>query len=208
MTIDEKEYQKRYRESHKEEMKIYSKQYYKTHKKQIMERVKQYNASHKDKRKGYCKKYSDTHREHIRNYQKKHLKSHRECSKKYYDSNRELCNERTKKCFDSNPLNRYRVYKTSAKYRNIVFNLSREEFSNIITQPCFYCGETSIPYGGIDRMNNEKNIGYAINNCVPCCKMCNKIKNKFSKDDFLGQIRKIHNHGTNDIGLKIGNANG
>lgn len=206
--MDEKEYQKQYRASHKEQKKMCAKRYYKNHKEQIMERVEQYNVSHKDKRKRYCKKYRDTHEEKIRDYQKKHLKSHRECSKRYYDSNRELCNERTKKCFDSNPLNRYRIYETGARYRNIVFNLSKEEFSNIITQPCFYCGEISIPCGGIDRMNNGKNIGYVLSNCVPCCKMCNKIKNKFSKDDFLGQIRKIHNHENNDMGLKLGTING
>jgi hypothetical protein len=46
---------------------------------------------------------------------------------------------------------------------------------------------------GIDRINNE--VGYSIKNSVPCCGVCNYMKRKFSKEEFINQaikISKIH----------------
>lgn len=42
-------------------------------------------------------------------------------------------------------------------------------------------------YNGIDRVNND--IGYIKNNCIPCCKICNRAKNSMSYDDFLNWIK-------------------
>lgn len=95
-------------------------------------------------------------------------------------------------------------YKNNAKQRNIEWNLSEEEFKNIITQPCIYCGESpniteTSTYmdrhekiTGIDRVDTTK--GYFKKNCVPCCKMCNIMKNKFSKEDFINKISSIYNN--------------
>lgn len=96
-----------------------------------------------------------------------------------------------------------RSYKKSAKYRNIDFDLSTDEFLDVITKPCNYCGDelTNIKktkdcygefrYTGIDRYDNDK--GYIIDNVVPCCKNCNTMKLNLSVEDFYLQIEKIHN---------------
>ncbi len=76
-------------------------------------------------------------------------------------------------------------YKYQAKYRNYEFSLGIEQFKNITSQNCEYCNINPIQrskskkgksyfYNGIDRKNND--LGYTINNCVPCCKICNDIK--------------------------------
>ena len=95
-------------------------------------------------------------------------------------------------------------YKNNAKQRNIEWNLSEEEFKDIITQSCTYCGETpnitkTSSYNGmyekitgIDRIDSTK--GYFKENCIPCCKMCNIMKNKFSKKDFIDKIKAIYNN--------------
>ena len=45
---------------------------------------------------------------------------------------------------------------------------------------------------GIDRIYSTK--GYSVNNCVPCCTMCNKMKLNYSLEDFKTQISKIYHY--------------
>ena len=73
-------------------------------------------------------------------------------------------------------------YKKSAKNRGLKFELSDEYFFDLVQLPCHYCGynESII---GIDR--KDSNIGYIKNNVVPCCEMCNLMKNDKSYDDFI-----------------------
>lgn len=102
----------------------------------------------------------------------------------------------------------YRSCKTGAKSRGLEFSILREDHKNIITKNCCYCGAkpsvfqligkrkalvgVPVPYNGVDRVNS--NAGYVIENCVPCCERCNKMKMDSSVDDFMDQILKIHNH--------------
>jgi hypothetical protein len=92
--------------------------------------------------------------------------------------------------------------KAGAKNRGYEFCLSEQEFSNLIFQKCHYCGiassskgrskSSSINVNGLDRKDN--NIGYTINNCVPCCTTCNRIKHVLSYNDFLNHIENILKH--------------
>jgi hypothetical protein len=89
-----------------------------------------------------------------------------------------------------------------ARCRNIDLTLSFEQYSGIIQNPCFYCGEKSEieisenedrQYNnGIDRKNNA--IGYVFDNCVSCCKMCNYMKHSLSVDVFIHRIKHIISH--------------
>jgi hypothetical protein len=45
-------------------------------------------------------------------------------------------------------------------------------------------------YNGIDRVDNFK--GYEIDNCVPCCYICNYAKRDMSKDQFLAWVKRIY----------------
>lgn len=102
-----------------------------------------------------------------------------------------------------------RSYKRGAKNRSYEFNLSEDQFRDIIGRNCFYCGippmqVTSFKnsngpytYNGIDRVNNSK--GYTLDNCVACCKKCNvndkkgvKINTMIKALEFLGyEVDKI-----------------
>lgn len=97
-------------------------------------------------------------------------------------------------------------YKGMAKNRNISFALTKEEFSNICSQNCYYCGQvpietvssksrnrTNTPYkhNGVDRVDSSK--GYILSNVVSCCGMCNLMKNHFNLSDFLNKIKEIYN---------------
>lgn len=101
----------------------------------------------------------------------------------------------------------YCSYRTGANYRNLEFSLSLEEFTNLISKNCEYCGtapeETKLSkymnktnevfkHNGIDRIHND--YGYFLFNCVPCCKNCNMMKKDLTYKDFLLHVTKIVEH--------------
>lgn len=100
-------------------------------------------------------------------------------------------------------------YRHNAKTRGIGFALSKDEFLSLTSRDCHYCGSAprspsrcggnSTPetlakslylYNGIDRVNNS--LGYAMENCVPCCKQCNRAKTDMTVEDFLTWIARVH----------------
>lgn len=101
-------------------------------------------------------------------------------------------------------------YSGNARKRNIKFTLIKEEFSGITKQNCYYCGTEPLQirttqigtqdgkdwaeyiYNGIDRIESSK--GYTLENCVPCCKICNYMKLSLSIDEFLEHIGKVYSH--------------
>lgn len=102
----------------------------------------------------------------------------------------------------------YFQYLHSAKKRNLLFELSKEQCIKLFNSECFYCGlkpytkkavhrnklnliERNIYYyyNGIDRKDN--NIGYTLDNCVSCCKFCNKGKSVYSESDFINWIESV-----------------
>jgi hypothetical protein len=96
------------------------------------------------------------------------------------------------------------TYLSSAKVRDL-FNESdnEEEFKELmellISQDCFYCGrqikEGNLKkriegnYNGVDRVDSSKS--YTLENCVPCCKNCNVMKNTLDIASFLRKIMEI-----------------
>lgn len=96
-------------------------------------------------------------------------------------------------------------YMSNANKRRIDFSLTDSDFRSIINQSCYYCGKEpsqtvkSYPtgkdflvYNGVDRVDNS--IGYTLENCVPCCKMCNWTKRDMSKKEFIAWIEKAYTH--------------
>jgi hypothetical protein len=83
-------------------------------------------------------------------------------------------------------------YRNEALKRNYEFNLSKEEFKKIVELPCYLCKKEKTQYityrktnhtfyfNGIDRLDNSK--GYTVENCLPCCKHCNTLKNGISPE--------------------------
>lgn len=98
-------------------------------------------------------------------------------------------------------LNRHlATYKAGAKSRGLDFLLSKEQFTQLSSNPCHYCGINPEPrkfstsphtfyFNGIDRKNNK--MGYTIENCVSCCKMCNFQKGKYDYDEFKAWIKRL-----------------
>lgn len=99
----------------------------------------------------------------------------------------------------------YQEYIGNAVKRAIPFNLTFDQFNEIISQPCYYCGtepyvhtsmlkranmqEPMLKCVGVDRKDSSK--FYDLENCVPCCSRCNMMKQTYTAEDFLEHVRKI-----------------
>lgn len=93
------------------------------------------------------------------------------------------------------PREQYRHYERKAKERGIAFHLSLKDFCDIAQGHCTYCGNTvslSKHGMGVDRADNTK--GYQKDNCVPCCTICNWMKNSLDIDTFDAHIKRIFDH--------------
>lgn len=102
-------------------------------------------------------------------------------------------NSGCKDCFkilQKSPNRIYNFIKSQAKQRNIVFNLSRDEYKQISSMPCFYCGSKTD--GWLDRKDN--NSIYDINSVVSSCKLCNRMKYTLHHKDFINHAIKISNN--------------
>lgn len=98
----------------------------------------------------------------------------------------------------------YNSYKQGAKSRGISFNLTKEEFKNLSSKNCNYCGVVpsqikkvkgdngDFIYNGIDRIDSSK--GYIEGNCITCCGTCNYMKRTHSIEDFANHIIKLYHN--------------
>lgn len=103
----------------------------------------------------------------------------------------------------------YHQYRKSAKNRSFSFELSMEQFEELTQGDCHYCGihpsqvyarkelNGVYIYNGIDRVDNS--IGYVYENCVSCCKICNRAKNTLSYEEFMEWAQRL----SENVGIKL-----
>ena len=93
-------------------------------------------------------------------------------------------------------------YQRAARVRDRAWELTDEQFDDITSQDCHYCGQPpgtvqrgknpalgDFTYNGIDRMNN--NVGYVAGNVVPCCRVCNFAKKDLPYAEFVAWLARI-----------------
>lgn len=96
-----------------------------------------------------------------------------------------------------------RFYKRNCtvRSRKFAYDLSKEDFKDLVTGDCYYCGETpsrsiNISYNGkfnhhgIDRIDPHQ--GYTTSNCVTCCKFCNFAKNDLTTKQFAEHVVRLY----------------
>ena len=99
----------------------------------------------------------------------------------------------------------FRSYRDKAGTRGFEWGLTPEEFRNLTSATCNWCGiepqqlightygyRGTYIYNGIDRLDNT--IGYITKNCVACCGQCNKAKHVHSVQDFKKWLERAFNH--------------
>ena len=150
----------------------YKKQYHKDYHRTWYEK-------NKEKRKIQLKEYAQNHKEDsVRRTQKYVAKN----KKKVYAYGHG---------YNSTPSGEYRIYKNVATRKGKEFLLSLEDFSQIKTKSCIYCGEDK-ERRGIDRIDNS--LGYTRENSAPCCQICNYMKKNYSVEKFISHVKKIYLH--------------
>lgn len=144
----------------------------------------------KEKQREYNKMYRQKNPEFIKKIQKEYYDKHREERIKNAQNWQKLNKEqalKTRQAYMSTPRGRLQSVKSSAKTRKILTELTDEQAISIMEKPCHYCGDTSKI--GIDRVDSDKH--YTLENSLPCCAMCNKMKNTYTKTEFIEQCQKI-----------------
>lgn len=99
----------------------------------------------------------------------------------------------------------YSKYKYNAKKRDRIFELTFDEFKNLCSQNCIYCGikpnrmepsgvkertvNGTVLVNGIDRVDND--VHYILSNCVTCCSQCNAAKKDFTEEQWNVWLDRI-----------------
>lgn len=128
----------------------------------------------KEKVKLYRKEYYLTHKERIKEQNRATIKRNPQAARERY------------KRFTKTIKGRYAIYKGGAKARGLIFDVTFADFEMLISSDCYYCGESGY---GIDRLDSGK--GYIKGNIVPCCTMCNIMKQSYTEEEFVSQCIKI-----------------
>ncbi len=96
------------------------------------------------------------------------------------------------------------AYRRAADQRGLEWALSMEEFVRLTSLPCHYCGQEpgqvfgnnglngKYIYSGLDRTDNK--AGYTVDNVVPCCGACNRMKGTMDYGPFLELVGRISSH--------------
>ena len=191
-----KEKSKQKRLENQDAIKAKKRQYYQKHKDEISLKAAEYRQTHKEQKAAADKRYAQDNKEKIQQYQKEYRETHKlsnaEYQKQYRTKNKDRLDE-----YKKAPHTRYKNYQRNAKQKNRNFDLSEDDFTEITKQSCIYCGEYSDTYNGelfngIDRI--DSNLGYSMDNCVPCCATCNRMKMDMNVNDWIGKMKKIIDH--------------
>jgi hypothetical protein len=90
---------------------------------------------------------------------------------------------------DSKIGDRFSQYVSRAERRQLAFELTRDQFKELLMSSCAYCGEDADPLNGVDRVDSSK--GYVIGNVKSACFTCNRAKSDMSYTEFVAWIERL-----------------
>ena len=104
-----------------------------------------------------------------------------------------------KNCSRADPAKQtFTLTKNTAVKRGRLWDLTFENWKKLASENCHYCGiEPSnlisaygYKYNGIDRVDSS--LAYTLDNCVSCCKICNRAKSNMKLEDFYEWVRRVY----------------
>jgi hypothetical protein len=139
-----------------------------------------------------AKYWMDSRMRLIENNLEGYLKKNAENAKNWRDANPEKVKANNLAKINSMDF-QYSVYKTSAKSKQLEYNITKGDFMEMIEKECYYCGIIQDKgFNGIDRLDSSE--GYIMSNCVSCCEMCNFMKGCIGPTIFINRIEHIMTH--------------
>lgn len=97
----------------------------------------------------------------------------------------------------------YKTYEWAAQKQKVPFDISIDQFKYLASQLCHYCGavpsnkfkqkyrQDEYIYNGLDKKSPA--LGYSLQNCVTCCKVCNWAKGKKTYEEFIIYLNNLVN---------------
>lgn len=141
-----------------------------------------------DKRAEYWRR---ARQRYIENDLEGYLRKNAENAKRWRSANPEKYRENLLKMKKSVTA-QWGAYQRSATQKNILWELSFDEFENLVHTPCYYCGEFNPDkeLNGVGRKNTIDS--YNTENCFACCQMCIAITGiTMDKTTFLKRVKHI-----------------
>lgn len=106
------------------------------------------------------------------------------------------------------------IYRRNARLRRHDFSLTADEFRQLVTSNCHYCGippqndvsagsstNGSFRCGGVDRLYNDR--GYTLENCRSCCTECNMAKGSMGPERWSCWLTRIAIHRWSKTALRV-----
>lgn len=139
----------------------------------------------KDKKRSWCKKCVSLQQKAYRSNPKiqQSMKEYRTIYKADLENKKKAKQQRYE--YSRSSKGRFIQAKIHAKRANHEFNLTNNEYVIFMTKSCYYCdGKLNETGVGLDRKDSSK--GYLLDNVVPCCTICNRVKGAhFSVEEML-----------------------
>lgn len=204
MTKEErKEYNKRYWEKHKEELKLRAKQYKKEHRTELNEYAKQYrqknlekiriqeNEAYHKRRKEDPEKIKEQRRRQRENHKDVYLKAQEKFNNLHPEKRKEYSkNYKSTKNGKANALVNSYIRKDIEHNRGECTLTKQWIIDNIFNSSCIYCGDSDWTHLGADRIDNSK--PHTPENCVCACTICNLDRqDRYTVEEFK-EYRKTH----------------
>lgn len=124
--------------------------------------------------------------------QEEYLKRNAETMAKWRENNPEKVREINNRNLLNTKKHMYN-YTHKCEINGVIFNLTEDQFHNLIYMPCYYCSAIeSKGFNGIDRMDSTR--GYELDNCVSCCDECNTMKGALDNVTFIKRAEHILTH--------------
>jgi len=143
---------------------------------------KEWRERNKESRKEYLKKWHEENKDHVKQYLEDNKEKIAEKTKEWRETHVEERKKLWDEWYDKNkisPKRRFSSAKNKSKKREIEWKLTLEEYTKLIEEPCYYCGnrlgKPVVSSSGLDRL--DSNGCYELSNVVSCCFICNTIKN-------------------------------
>jgi len=183
--VERREYSKEYES--RPEIKEMRKEYKKSHPELVYEWYTKYRAKELDKNPDEFRKRNAEQQKQWRD------KLKADNPEKYY---------KIMHMYRTDPQNAYTLLQRRADRDGYPLEFDKDYFDTIIREKCYYCGydNNDDRLMGIDRIDND--VGYTVDNAVPCCKMCNMMKNTLNESTFILMCAHIATYsGIADFGL-------
>lgn len=171
----------------KERQQTKSRYYYEKNRTKIISRVRDYYLKHTEKVKLYQKNRPKSE-EFRQNNRIKSKQYHRTLTGKFTNIKHQNRSSRSK------------------RRRELIVNLSLEDYDKLLQNGCFYCKKDLFleSGGSLDRINND--LGYFKENVLPCCGDCNKLRgNRLTVEETQVAVNAILEyrkcHGGSNKGL-------